>query len=157
MFLGFVVIAAAFCADQFSKFQIDELLFGAQKIVYNDYFNLVKVWNTGVSFSMFNNMGIWGVVLLSAVSLVVSAFLLYWMYHEKNRLKIAALGLIVGGALGNVADRIYFGAVRDFLDFHYGTYHWPAFNFADTFICIGAFILIFMELFNKNKKGLDKI
>lgn len=157
MFLGFVVIAAAFCADQFSKFQIDELLFGAQKIVYNDYFNLVKVWNTGVSFSMFNNMGIWGVVLLSAVSLVVSAFLLYWMYHEKNRLKIAALGLIIGGALGNVADRIYFGAVRDFLDFHYGTYHWPAFNFADTFICIGAFILIFMELFNKNKKGLDKI
>lgn len=154
MFLGFVAIILAFCVDQFSKFWIDTAVVTTHHVVCNDYFNLVKVWNTGVSFSMFNNQGIIGVVALSGLSLLVSAFLIYWMYHEKNRLKIVALGLIIGGALGNVADRIRFGAVMDFLDFHYETHHWPAFNMADTFICVGAFVLIMMELFNKQKKGL---
>lgn len=157
MFWGFIAIVLAFCADQFSKFWIDTAVVTTHHIAVNDYFNLVKVWNTGVSFSMFNNHGDWGVYLLSGVSLVVSAFLLYWMYHEKDRLKIVSLGMIIGGALGNVADRIRFGAVMDFLDFHYETHHWPAFNLADTFICVGAFILILMEFFNRNKKGLDRI
>lgn len=154
MFLGFIAIILAFFIDQFSKFWIDTEVVTTHHVVCNDYFNLVKVWNTGVSFSMFNNQGIIGVIALSGVSLLVSAFLFYWMYHEKNRLKIVALGLIIGGALGNVADRIRFGAVMDFLDFHYEANHWPAFNMADTFICVGAFVLIMMELFNKRKKGL---
>lgn len=157
MFFGLMVILLAFCADQLSKFWIDTEIVTTHHIVCGDYFNLVKVWNTGVSFSMFNNHGMLGIVVLSGVSVVVSAFLLYWMYHETNRMKIAALGLIIGGALGNVADRIRFGAVLDFLDFHYETHHWPAFNLADTFICIGAFVLILMELFYTNKKGLYKI
>ena len=157
MFLGFITIILAFCADQFSKFLIDTEIVTTHHIELGDYFNLVKVWNTGVSFSMFNNHGTLGIVVLSAISLIVSAFLLNWMRHESNKLKIVSLGLIIGGALGNVVDRIRVGAVLDFLDFHYEAHHWPAFNFADTFICIGAFILILWELFYANKKGLDKI
>ncbi|MBR1601766.1 MAG: signal peptidase II [Alphaproteobacteria bacterium] len=157
MFLGFITIVLAFCADQLSKFAIDTEVVTTNYIEVCDYFNLVKVWNTGVSFSMFSNHGILGIVVLSAISLIVSAFLLYWMYNENNKLKIVSLGMIIGGAWGNVVDRIRFGAVLDFLDFHYETHHWPAFNLADTFICVGAFILILWELFYANKKGLNKI
>ena len=154
MFLGIITIFAAFMVDQLSKFMIDTQVVVSHHIVCNDYFNLVKVWNTGVSFSMFNDYGTLGTVILSTISLVVSAFLLNWMRRETDRLKIVSLGLIIGGALGNVFDRVRFGAVLDFLDFHYETYHWPAFNLADSFICVGAFILIICEIFNKNRKGL---
>ena len=120
------------------------------------YFSLVKVWNTGVSFSMFNNHGVVGAVMLSVFAALISAGLLYWMYHETDKIKIFALGLIVGGAWGNIVDRIRYGAVLDFLDFHYENLHWPAFNLADTFICIGAGILIFLELYQGRKKGNKK-
>ena len=157
MFLGFVAMISGFLAYQLSKFFIDTQLVTSHHIVINGYFNLVKVWNTGVSFSMFNDYGVVGTIVLSLVSLIVSAFLINWMRHETDRLKIISLGIIVGGALGNVFDRVRFGAVLDFLDFHYETYHWPAFNLADTFICVGAFILIVWEIFYGHKKGLDKI
>ena len=116
-----------------------------------DFFNLVKVWNTGISFSMFNDYGNAGKIALICFALAVVAFLLRWMYNEDNRLKIFSLALIIGGALGNVVDRVRAGAVLDFLDFHYQTMHWPAFNLADTFICIGAFLLILLEF--KAKKN----
>lgn len=157
MLLGIFTIFLAFAADQLSKFVIDTRAVVSHHIVCNDYFNLVKVWNTGVSFSMFNNHGTLGTVVLSTVSLVVSVILLNWMRHETNRLKIISLGMIIGGALGNVFDRIRFGAVLDFLDFHYETHHWPAFNLADSFICVGAFILIIWELFYGRKKGLNQL
>lgn len=157
MFWGFIAIIVAFCADQLSKFFIDTKVVISHSVNCSEYFNLVKVWNTGVSFSMFNNHGNLGIIVLSGVSLLVSVFLLYWMYHETSRLKVISLGLIIGGALGNVADRIRFGAVMDFLDFHYQSHHWPAFNLADTFICVGACILILWEIFYGHKKGLDKI
>lgn len=154
MFLGVAVILAAIVADQFSKWWIAGHLATGTTLAWGDFFNVVKVWNTGVSFSMFSHHGNLGVIVLSLVATVVCLFLLHWMWRETNRVKIAALGLIIGGAVGNVIDRVRFGAVLDFLDFHAGQYHWPAFNVADTFICIGACILIFLEIFN-HKKGLD--
>ena len=93
---------------------------------------------------------------MSVFALGVVVFLFMWMLKETNRLKIAAIALIIGGAVGNVFDRIRFGAVLDFLDFHYQNLHWPAFNLADSFICIGVFVLIFMEFFSK-KKGLNEV
>ena len=80
-----------------------------------------------------------------------------WMIKEKNELKIAALALIIGGALGNVIDRVRFGAVLDFLDFHYQNWHWPAFNLADSFICVGVFILIVIEIFENKKKKIEEV
>lgn len=156
MFIGIAAIIFAFCADQFSKYLLAVNMATGATAAYGDFFNLVKVWNSGVSFSMFNNHGNAGRVALCVLSLAVCAFLLHWMYREKDRIKVAALGLIVGGALGNVVDRVRFGAVLDFLDFHIGGYHWPAFNLADSFICIGAGILIVLELYNTQKKGIWK-
>ena len=152
MFFGIITAFLALLADQISKFIVDTHLVVEKPLEICDYFNLIKVWNTGISFSMFNNYGNVGKVVLILFAVAVVVFLLRWMYNETSRAKIFTLALIVGGALGNVVDRVRAGAVLDFLDFHYGTLHWPAFNLADTFICIGAFMLIYMEIFSNRKK-----
>lgn len=146
MFFGIFTAFLALIADQISKFVVDTKLVIDEPVEVCDYFNLIKVWNTGISFSMFNDYGTSGKIVLIAFAIAVVLFLLHWMYKEENRLKIFSLALIIGGALGNVVDRIRAGAVLDFLDFHYKTMHWPAFNLADTFICIGAFLLIWLEI-----------
>ena len=110
-----------------------------------------------VAVSLFDNGGIWGTIILSAFALAVVAFLLSWLKNEQSRLVQAALGMIIGGALGNVADRIRFGAVYDFLDFYYNGWHWPAFNAADSFICIGAFLIIVHSLLNHKKQSLKEV
>ncbi len=158
MILGLIVAFAAFLADFLSKYYI-AALFAKDAAVksFGSYFNLVEAWNTGVSFSMFNDGGVWGTVLLSAFALGVVAFLLSWLRHEQSKTVQVALGLIIGGALGNVADRIRFGAVYDFLDFHYSTWHWPAFNAADSFICIGAFLIILHSLLTSEKHSTKEI
>lgn len=117
-----------------------------------DFFSLVYVWNRGVSFGMFNelkNSHIIFTIVQSSIILV----LFFWLYYNKERHFAVALGLIIGGAFGNVIDRIRNGAVADFLDFHINTYHWPAFNLADSCVFIGVMILLFDEvIFKKNDK-----
>lgn len=144
MLTGVLTAFLVVIADQISKALIFELLAQNQPTMFvTSFFNLVTAWNTGISFSMFNNLGHYGVHILSGFSLTIIAFLVYWMCREKNKLMQVALGFVVGGALGNVIDRVRIGAVFDFLDVHVGAHHWPAFNVADSFICIGAFLIIF--------------
>lgn len=152
MFFGIITAFLALIADQASKFIVDTRLVIDEPVEICDFFNLVKVWNTGISFSMFNNYGTIGKIVLILFAVAVVIFLLRWMYNEENRLKIFSLALIIGGALGNVVDRVRAGAVLDFLDFHYANLHWPAFNLADSFICVGAVMLMCMEIFSNRKK-----
>lgn len=164
VFIGFCVAIIATVLDQVSKMLVFGYLSETSSLVQvTPYFNLVSAWNTGVSFSMFNNLGGMGVYILSAFSLMVAGFLIWWLSREKSRLMQVALGLVIGGALGNVIDRLRLGAVFDFLDFYCSGYHWPAFNLADSFICIGAAIIVFNGvLFNcenesaVSNKGLKK-
>lgn len=149
--LGFALVA--FLADQFSKQQMLHFFENhTSPVEVFSGFDLVEAWNTGVSFSMFNDGGLWGTVLLSVFSAVIVSCLIYWLYQEQSRLVQVSLGMIIGGALGNLADRIRFGAVYDFLDFYYHTYHWPAFNVADALICFGAFLIICHTVFTKSKQ-----
>lgn len=157
MWLGFIVIVLVVLADQLSKFFILQQLSEGEVVACTGFFNWVRVWNTGVSFSLFNNYGKMGVIVLTLFALGVAVFLLCWMLKETDKLKIMALAFIIGGALGNVIDRVRFGAVLDFLDFHYKNAHWPSFNLADSFICVGVFILICLEIVNGKKKGLDEV
>ena len=157
MFLGLFIAALSLICDQLSKFFVDTRLVIDEPIVVNDFFNVVKVWNTGVSFSMFNGHGDLGARILIVIALAVCGGLFYWMYRETSTKKNICLGLIIGGALGNVFDRVRYGAVMDFLDFHYETYHWPAFNVADSCICVGALLLIYLEMKSSKKKGLSEI
>ena len=153
MILGLSVALVAILIDQLTKFFVQGYFdkFNAP-FSFGGFFNLVEAWNTGVSFSMFNDGGLVGIVLLSVFAIGVVIFLMFWLKKETNRLTQISLGLIIGGAIGNVVDRIRFGAVYDFLDFYYKTWHWPAFNMADSFICIGAFIIILQGVLNADCK-----
>ena len=104
-------------------------------------------WNKGVSFGMLNQDSPWNAPLLSVLALVISGFLLNWLRKSEGWWIPLCLGLIIGGALGNVIDRLRFGAVADFLYFHIGEYYWPAFNLADSGISVGATLLIWDALF----------
>ena len=152
MRLGLLTAFVVLVADQLSKLWVRADLLGERGIIMvNDYFNIVSAWNTGVSFSMFNDYGLWGVIGLSVLAIGIVGYLLYWMSREQDKFLCVTLGFIVGGALGNVIDRVRLGAVFDFLDFHIGTHHWPAFNVADSFICIGAVLIILHSLWARAK------
>jgi signal peptidase II len=112
--------------------------------VINDFFNLSLVYNTGAAFSLL--AGVEGPGQSLKMSALAAAALLPFLYFfvqaaPTARGRLAALGLIWGGALGNIHDRLRWGAVVDFLDFHWRGHHWPAFNFADVVICLGAGLL----------------
>ncbi len=107
-----------------------------------DFFNIVLVWNPGVSFGMFSTGSTTVMYALSALAVVVSFGFMVWLWREPRPLMAICIGLITGGALANVWDRLRFGAVIDFLDFYVGTYHWPAFNVADASISLGVVLLI---------------
>ena len=113
--------------------------------------SLVPARTTAPSLPLSTARGSSGGIVLSLVAFVIIAFLVNWLRKEPSKLIQVSLGLIIGGALGNVIDRIRLGAVFDFLDFSIGTYHWPAFNAADSFICVGALIVIFLGLRNTKK------
>ena len=107
-----------------------------------DFFNIVFTWNPGTSFSLFRALGESAPIVIIAVTAFVIGFLGYYMFYRAATYERLPLAFIVGGALGNLIDRIRYGAVIDFLDFHIGGAHWPAFNIADIFICVGVGLYI---------------
>jgi signal peptidase II len=102
------------------------------------FLNLVLTCNRGMSFGMFNNGAGVNALLFSLVAAVIVAVLVFWLSRVESPLLAVAIGLVIGGAIGNVIDRVRFGAVVDFLDFYIGSWHWPAFNLADSAICVGV-------------------
>ena len=145
---GLTVAAAILVSDQISKWVILEHVMQPPRIIeVTGFFNLVMVWNPGVSFGMFGDSGEVGRWLLTALALGISAFLLNWLRQLDRWLPALAIGMVIGGAIGNVIDRVRFGAVADFLDFHVLGYHWPAFNIADSGITVGVVILVLDQLF----------
>lgn len=157
MWAGLIVALSVVVLDQLSKYWILYEFLGQNSYVpMSEIFNVVRAWNTGVSFSMLNNYGNLGVWILSALAIVIVLLLVGWLKNEKNRLVQIALGFIMGGALGNVIDRLRFGAVFDFLDFHVNDVHWPAFNLADSFICVGAALIIIHAVVEKFVKEKQK-
>ena len=137
---GLAVAGLVVVLDQLTKWAI--LTWLEQAIAVTPFFNLVVVWNRGVSFGMFDSVGRLGPWILSALALAVVVLLLGWLRRVDHPLTTAGLGLIIGGAIGNVIDRVRFGAVIDFLDFHALGWHWPAFNVADSAIFVGAVLLL---------------
>jgi signal peptidase II len=107
------------------------------------------VWNRGVSFGLGNTQGGWNMLIFAALSTVIALVLLVWMARAQRVVLILALGFVVGGALGNLVDRLRFGAVVDFIYIHVGAFDWfPAFNVADSAITAGAVLLAIDSLFN---------
>ena len=107
-----------------------------------NFFNIVFTWNPGTSFSLFRALGEAAPIIIVVITAFVIGFLTYYMTRRSAAYERLPLAFIVGGALGNLIDRIRFGAVIDFLDFHISGAHWPAFNVADIFICVGVGLYI---------------
>ncbi len=107
-----------------------------------DFFNIVFTWNPGASFSLFRALGEGAPLLIIIATGAIIGFIGYYTFRRSAGYERWSLALILGGAIGNLIDRIRFGAVVDFLDFHIGAIHWPAFNVADIFICVGVGLYI---------------
>lgn len=145
---GIVIALSVIVLDQLSKYlMLNVVMVPPRVIEVSSFFNFVYVWNRGISFGMFNGDSPWNRWVLPAVALVVVGFLFSWLRKARHPLLITALGLVIGGAFGNVIDRALHGAVFDFLDAHAYGYHWPAFNIADSAITVGVCLLIVDSVF----------
>ncbi|MFQ3236069.1 MAG: signal peptidase II [Paraglaciecola sp.] len=153
--LRFLWLAAlAFVLDQVSKHWIVDNLELYQAIQYTPFFNLTHVYNYGAAFSFLSDAGGWQRWFFTIIAFGVSGLLLWWL-KESSRKQVllpVAFSLILGGALGNVYDRVVHGYVIDFLVFYYQDWYWPAFNVADSAICLGAILLIVDMFTSKDEK-----
>ncbi|AQV95437.1 signal peptidase II [Cupriavidus necator] len=133
--------------DQFFKIVIVRSFTYGESRPVTGFFNLVLVYNKGAAFSFLADAGGWQRWFFTGLGLVVGAFIVWLLYrHTGQRMFCFAVSLILGGAVGNVIDRVVYGHVIDFLDFYVRNYHWPAFNVADCAITVGAVLLIVDEL-----------
>jgi signal peptidase II len=133
--------------DQATKIAVERAFDYGEVRPLTGFFNLVLTYNKGAAFSFLASASGWQAQFLTVVGIGASAFIIYLLArHGNQRLFALALALILGGAVGNVIDRIAYGHVIDFLDFHFGGWHWPAFNVADSAIVGGAALLIIDEL-----------
>jgi signal peptidase II len=150
--LGLAFLIIVF--DQLTKWWVlTDLMNPPRVIEVLPFANLVLVWNRGVSFGLFNTASDYGPYILAALALAVSAVLAVWLFRGPTRIVGWGIGLILGGALGNVIDRLIHGAVVDFVDLHAAGAHWPAFNVADSAITLGAALLILDSLFHRDKSS----
>lgn len=133
--------------DQLSKIAITQLFQYGEVLPVTSFFNLVLVYNKGAAFSFLSSETGWQRYFFTGIGIAAAIFIIYLLKkHAGQRMFSWALALVLGGALGNVIDRLLYGHVIDFLDFHVGGWHWPAFNVADSAICIGAVLFILDEL-----------
>jgi signal peptidase II len=145
------VSAGVVLLDQVSKHLVRELLANGSAIRVTPFFDLVLILNPGAAFSFLSSAAGWQRELFIGIALGASALILYLLRkHARERVFCLGLGLILGGAIGNVIDRLLLGAVVDFLYFHLGEYYWPAFNVADSAITCGAGLLIW-DSFRKSR------
>lgn len=129
--------------DQLTKYAAVAALAGKAPVEVTPFFNLVLVYNRGAAFSFLAGMGGWQREFFIAIALAASAWIVFLLRrYPQQALFCLALSLVLGGAIGNVIDRLSIGAVTDFLDFHAWGWHWPAFNVADSAISCGAALLI---------------
>ena len=147
------IAAVVILIDQVSKISIARLWRYAEEYVVTSFFNLTLVYNKGAAFSFLSNESGWQRYCFTAIGVGAALFIVYLLQkHAGQRLFCWALALILGGAIGNVIDRVLYGHVIDFLDFHFGSWgHFPAFNVADSAIFVGALLFILDELRRVNK------
>ena len=136
--------------DQITKLAADRLLtFHSPVTVIPDFFNFTLAYNKGAAFSFLSDAGGWQRWFFTVLAVVVSVVLIFWIKNlsRQERWTAAALALVLGGAIGNVIDRVIYGHVIDFIQWYYDRFYWPSFNIADSAISVGAAILIFQALF----------
>ena len=153
-YISFSIVALIYFLDRLSKIfiiQLDKNNLGSD-IFNSAYLNIVLIWNKGIAFGLlsFNELYLYNILSLIILIIIIT---LVVMSVKSYRFKRYSLLMVVGGALGNLHDRIFFNAVPDFIDFHVGEFHWFIFNVADIFISIGVFFMILIEIIGNNKNN----
>jgi signal peptidase II len=150
---GLLIAALTLGLDQLTKWLARDALWQPERrIELTGFLNLVPVENRGISFGLLDSEAGYGPWLIAGLALAIACALLIWLARTRRWLPALALGLIVGGALGNIVDRARLGWVIDFVDLHAGGYHWPAFNLADSGITIGVVLLLADAAFRPSRR-----
>jgi signal peptidase II len=146
------IAAIVVLLDQITKITVTQILSYGQSVPVTSFFNIVLVYNKGAAFSFLSSQGGWQRYFFTAIAVVAVLIITYLLKKNAGqRLFCWGLALILGGAIGNLIDRVIYGHVIDFLDFYVKNWHWPAFNVADMAICLGAGLYILDEL-RRSKK-----
>ena len=154
--LYFLIVSAIFFLDRFSKiYVISESKKNLSPDLFSSKFlNISLIWNEGIAFGLFsfddNHFYNFLTILIAIIIIII-----FFMILKNEGMKKHALLMILGGALGNLYDRVFFNAVPDFIDFHLGNFHWFIFNVSDIFISLGVLFLIFLELIDNQKNEID--
>ena len=157
IYFGLGIAASVIAIDQISKFAVISMLAPYQGLSITPFLNLVLILNTGITFGFFASNDTFTRWTLIVLALIISIILMRWLISAEGRYVCAALGMIIGGALGNVIDRLVHGAVVDFLDFHLYGWHWPAFNVADSAITLGVALFVLSSLLEQRGHGKQDI
>ena len=154
MFKWLGISALVLVLDQLTKRLAESALTYAEPVPVFPSFNLTLLYNRGAAFSFLSDAGGWQRWFFVCVSVVASVALLFWLYRLKphQRLLAVALALVLGGAVGNLVDRLWLGHVVDFIQVYYRSFYWPAFNIADSAITVGAVLLVWDALFHKHRE-----
>lgn len=146
---GLAVAVVVMLADQLAKARILALFSDRPPgglMPVTGFLNFALTWNRGMSFGLFNNAAALNTVIFTVLATVIVAGLLVWLRRAREPLVVLAIGLVIGGAVGNVIDRLWRGAVVDFLDFHLGLWHFYVFNLADAAISVGVGLMLLDSL-----------
>ncbi len=146
-----LLVIIIFFLDRISKIKIIKNQIDNDRVYINDFINLDLVWNTGIGFGLFSSNS---TIVYNSITGVIGIILIVIVYMilKSNLFEKILYSIILGGALGNIYDRIVYFAVPDFIDIHYQRFHWFTFNIADIFITVGIFLLIINEFFLTNEK-----
>ena len=151
--INFLIILSIFSLDRFTKIYVisqNNKNFSSELFV-SEYLNINLIWNEGIAFGLFSfdENNLYNILTLFIVIII---FIIFFMSIKSKGFKKYSLLIILGGALGNVFDRIFYKAVPDFIDFHINNFHWFIFNVADVFISLGVIFMILLEFIGNNKK-----
>ena len=152
--LKFTLVLFIFCVDRISKIYVTELAekTDVSELYLTSFLNLYLVWNTGIAFGLFSFSNEFTYNLFTTLIILINAIIIYLVIITNDFRKYFFL-MILGGSFGNLFDRLYYGSVPDFIDFHIGNFHWFIFNIADIFITMGVICLILAELIYKKDKN----
>jgi len=144
----FIFVLVIFTIDRISKILVlkNFLNNSLSEVYINSFLNFSLVWNSGIGFGIMQLEANIFYILISIIITVINLILIYWMLTSSNYIESIFISIILGGALGNLFDRYYYGSVPDFIDLHYANFHWFTFNIADIFITIGIIGLIIIDL-----------
>jgi signal peptidase II len=147
--IGLLLAFVTIIIDQFTKYiMVKE--YPSIKIEVTSFFNLALVYNKGISFGLLNNIK-YSNYIFCFISTIIVCYLLKWFKDSKQKYESIGLSLVIGGAIGNIIDRLIYPGVVDFLEFHWQQHYWPSFNVADSAICLGVCILLISSIYCKPK------